>query len=242
MPLNLPSIGPNKNFAGIGEFTRALMGGDATREKSYRNEIGALTSVEKKIAEAAMAARQNRSQAGIEDGAVVGRILQSPEMGADVAQILGAGGGNANVLLGALMKAHALQSKQNAQALAMEPDSGYSPINAQLVGLANKPLETANIEGGNIILNPYAADPAIFPTEQGKAQISAAEALTGQRNASAGASMARAALSNRTDPNRSRSGGKKPVASPAGPKVGDVEDGYRFKGGNPSDPAAWEKL
>lgn len=32
----------------------------------------------------------------------------------------------------------------------------------------------------------------------------------------------------------------KPPAQ-AGPKVGDVEGGFRFKGGNPADPNAWEK-
>jgi hypothetical protein len=30
-------------------------------------------------------------------------------------------------------------------------------------------------------------------------------------------------------------------ASPAGPKVGDVVKGYRFKGGDPSNKASWEK-
>lgn len=38
-------------------------------------------------------------------------------------------------------------------------------------------------------------------------------------------------------------GGTKPTKpSPDGPKAGDVEDGYRFKGGNRADPKNWEKV
>lgn len=33
-----------------------------------------------------------------------------------------------------------------------------------------------------------------------------------------------------------------PLAAPSVPKPGDIVDGYRFKGGNPADPAAWERL
>lgn len=30
--------------------------------------------------------------------------------------------------------------------------------------------------------------------------------------------------------------------APAGPKAGVIQDGYRFKGGNPADPKSWEKV
>jgi hypothetical protein len=36
-------------------------------------------------------------------------------------------------------------------------------------------------------------------------------------------------------------GANKPAGAPAGmPNVGDVDSGYRFKGGNPADPNSWE--
>ena len=35
---------------------------------------------------------------------------------------------------------------------------------------------------------------------------------------------------------------EKPVAAPTAPKVGAVENGYRFKGGDPSNSASWEKV
>jgi hypothetical protein len=39
-----------------------------------------------------------------------------------------------------------------------------------------------------------------------------------------------------------KTGKQKMDAQPKGPSVGVVEDGYRFKGGNPSDPKSWERV
>lgn len=36
--------------------------------------------------------------------------------------------------------------------------------------------------------------------------------------------------------------GSSATAAPAAPAVGTVEDGYRFKGGNPADPNSWEQV
>ena len=35
---------------------------------------------------------------------------------------------------------------------------------------------------------------------------------------------------------------RKPYAQSSGPQPGDIEDGHRFKGGNPADPKNWEKV
>ncbi len=35
---------------------------------------------------------------------------------------------------------------------------------------------------------------------------------------------------------------KGPTPTPSGPEVGVVDSGFRFKGGNPSDPTSWEKV
>lgn len=39
-----------------------------------------------------------------------------------------------------------------------------------------------------------------------------------------------------------RGNAEAPTAPPKGPAAGTVQDGYRFKGGNPADPKSWEKV
>jgi hypothetical protein len=36
--------------------------------------------------------------------------------------------------------------------------------------------------------------------------------------------------------------GEAGVAPASGPKIGEVQQGYRFKGGNPADQSSWEKV
>lgn len=50
------------------------------------------------------------------------------------------------------------------------------------------------------------------------------------------------ALIGRVDPNAGKGGAAAPAGeAPAPPKVGDVVDGYTFKGGDPADPKSWSK-
>lgn len=58
--------------------------------------------------------------------------------------------------------------------------------NAHLAGVASGPLQLTKVEDGNVIRNPYSVDGGVTPTEQGRANITAAQALAGERNAHAG--------------------------------------------------------
>lgn len=196
---------PQNPFAGIGDFVAAITGGPQVRETAYRDELGGMASLDKKLAEARMATDQARAQAAL-DPTSTGRLLQieDPALQGDWSNILRAGGGNAAVLSQALLRANELGARQNATALAMEPDSGYSPVNAQLAGLASGPQQTSAITGNNLILDRFSDAPAVIPTEIGQAMIAANQALMGQRNAAAAASSAQADLRRRTDPNRPR--------------------------------------
>jgi hypothetical protein len=102
-------------------------------------------------------------------------------------------------------------------------------------GKQYEPFKAAG--GGNVVLNAGTGETQV--TDLGQAVQMASEALAGARDASAGASNARRDLTQRTDPNRSRS--TKPKDAPAAPKAGDVLEGYTFIGGDPSDKKNWKK-
>jgi len=85
----------------------------------------------------------------------------------------------------------------------------FTGANAALMGVANGPQALADIQDGMLLANRFAeGGGSVTPTPLGTARIGAEEALATQRTASAGAHDARAALSNRTDPNRSRGSSK----------------------------------
>ena len=41
---------------------------------------------------------------------------------------------------------------------------------------------------------------------------------------------------------KAKPGDKTAAPAPGGPKPGDVQDGHMFKGGDPRNPASWEKV
>lgn len=214
-------------FDGIGDFVGALVNGGQARETGFRNEINTVSSLDKKLAEAAMARDQARALAALDSGAT-GRLLglgeEQSALAGDWSNVLRAGGGgNAAELSQALLRAHELGTRQNVQTLAMEPDAGFSPVNAQLAGLANAPLQTSALDDNHLVLDRFSDAPAVIPTEIGKAMIEANRALTAQRGASADASNAQADLRRRTDPNRPRGKGDKPSTAIGPRKVASKE-------------------
>lgn len=194
-------------FDGIGDFVGALVNGGQARETGFRSELNTVSSLDKKLAEAAMARDQARALAALDSGAT-GRLLglgeEQSALAGDWSNVLRAGGGNAAVLSQALLRAHELGTRQNVQTLAMEPGSGYSPVSAQLVGLSNGPQQTSALDDNHLVLDRFSDSPAVIPTEIGKAMIEANRALATQRGAAADSSNARADLARRTDPNRPR--------------------------------------
>lgn len=243
--LNQPSFAPNDNFKGVGDFVSALTGGAATRKEAYESELGDQATLNARLAKAAMITRQNQEQARISAQMLIDSGLVPDTQAPLAAHLLRSGGGNANELANGLSELFKIGLRSNAVAAAQEPDAGYSPVNAQLVGLANGPQQTSAIQDGNLVLDRFSDAPAVMPTEGEKARIGALLAQGAQRQAAANASNARADVSRRTDPNRPRGGKPKAEASkPAGkvPAVGAVMDGYRFKGGDPANPKSWEKV
>lgn len=212
-------------FDGIGDFVGALVNGGQARETGFRNEINTVSSLDKKLAEAAMARDQARALAALDSGAT-GRLLGLGEEQADIAgdwsNVLRA---EPNNIAQSLLRAHELGTRQNVQTLAMEPDAGFSPVNAQLAGLANGPLQTSALDDNHLVLDRFSDSPAVIPTEIGKAMIEANRALTAQRGASADASNAQADLRRRTDPNRPRGRGDKPSTA-IGPRKVASKDEY----------------
>lgn len=137
--------------------------------------------------------------------------------------------------------------ENSARAAAAEAaKAGDLDLMNNMLAVANSsPMQTTTIDQG-YVLNPH-GDPSqtVTPTKGELADVLAAEALVGSRNAAAESSRARADLTRdrKTNPDRYRTP-KKDAPSTEGtgtPKIGEVRKGYRYKGGDPAKKSSWEK-
>lgn len=204
-------------FYGVGDFVAALRNGGEAREGAFRKELDAVAGLDRKLAEAAMVRRQNEAQAAQTAQDLID-LGVAEHMAPAALRGWQAGGGNFNTFTGGL--GNLMEQSLRQQAVDAAQASGkFTDYNVPLVGLVNKPIETADIKSGNIVMENYGGAPAIFPTEGEQARIGAAMALAAQRSAAAGASDARANLYGRTDPNRPRGGKDKKPSGNAVPSM-----------------------
>ena len=166
----------------------------------------------------------------------------------NLASLVTAGGGNAQQLMAAYAAAQdQLRAQQAQKALATTLGEG----NAALAALDAKPLKVADVDS-NVMLNPYAPlgeqAPVVSPAftaslgqkeADSKRRASTSRANTASRNATSRANTdARIAAGGKGGkPTGGKSDGKKPSA----PQVGEVRNGYRYRGGDPGQKSSWTK-
>ncbi|GAB3744793.1 hypothetical protein [Lysobacter olei] len=220
--------------SGMGQ-AGAKIGGALFPDTQGAFQTGALKAVtlQDKLLDARKKRDEEINRAGAKDKLVAAGV---PVAQADLISTLmlgGLGSNYANTMMGEGRRQE--QGFRQSAVDAAKASGDFTDYNAPLLGLENGPVETAKVQDGNILMGMFGDEPAIFPTEQGRARIESEQALAGQRRASGEAALIRA---NKPPAARSgRSGGadgdvlaqaRERVAAGADPKT--VADYLRRKG------------
>lgn len=181
---------PGPIAGGVERLVGALMGGDEAegraRDAATMRALqaqGLHASVEKKVTDAKLAADKRMAQQAYEDNL---RASGFDDTSARLVSGLMVGGNGAQI---EQVQKYGLR---NDARTALEADPNVSTANAILGALAGKPMESVNVEGGQIIRGMYGDAPAIAPTEAHSAQARASDARATASYASADAARARA--------------------------------------------------
>lgn len=126
-------------------------------------------------------------------------------------------------------------------AAAAMGEGNIADYNAQMAlaqGREYNPYTIAS--GGKAVLRKDTGDLTL--TDLGETALDAAAALAEQRRAAGAAATTRAEAAAERDRRPPAERKAKAAEAPKPPKAGDVVDGYRFLGGDPSKPESWRKI
>lgn len=190
---------PSAAYTNMARGTASLLGNS---EAAYHQGAIKEATLQDKLLDARKKRDAEIARSGIKDKLVAAG--QSPEQADLVSALMLAdmGSNYASTMQGEGRRQE--QGFRQSAVDAAKASGDFTDYNAPLLGLENGPVETAKVQDGNILMGMFGDEPAIFPTEQGRARIASEQALAGQRRAGGEAALIRA-----NKPPASRSSGSR---------------------------------